>query len=86
MGLIEYYLIFAITTALSCCYEFFWPCIKEADDLGVKNEFTEYPKLSCFIYICISTIIAPILLMPLLFTRSGEKFKNGLRNTIVYNK
>ena len=83
MELIEYYFIFAIATALSCCYEFFWPAVKEARVLGIENEFTEYPKLSAFIYICISALIAPILVIPLVHTSSGERFRNGLWNTIV---
>lgn len=85
MGLIEYYIIFALATSLACCYEFFWPTIVEAKDLGISNEFTEYPKLSCFIYICISTIMAPILVLPLLSSVKAEQFKNGLRNAI-FNK
>lgn len=83
---IEYYFIFAVATALSCCYEFFWPAIKEAQLLGIQNEFTEYPKLSAFIYICISALIAPVLVIPLVLTSSGERFRNGLRNTIVNDK
>ena len=86
MELIEYYFIFALATACACCYEFFWPAIQEAKLLGVQNEFTEYPILSVIIYICISTIVAPILVVPILFTESGERFRNGLRNTIVFNK
>lgn len=86
MGPIEYYIIFALATSIACCYEFFWPVIKEAQLLGIENEFTEYPKLSAFIYICISTIVAPVLVIPMIFTTSGEKFRNGLRNTIVHDK
>lgn len=86
MGLIEYYCIFALATACACCYEFFWPTISEAKLLGVQNEFTEYPVLSAFIYICISALVAPILVLPMLFNDSGERFRNGLRNTIVHNK
>ena len=86
MGLIEYYIIFALATACACCYEFFWPTIEEARVLGVQNEFTEYPVLSAIIYIGISTIVAPILVIPLLSTKSGERFRNGLRNTIVHDK
>lgn len=86
MELIEYYLIFALATSIACCYEFFWPAIKEAQLLGVQNEFTEYPKLSCFIYLCISALIAPVLVIPMLFTKSAERFRNGLRTTIVHNK
>jgi hypothetical protein len=81
----EYYIIFALTTALACCYEFFWPCIQEAKTLGVDNEFTRHPLLSCIIYTCVSTIIAPLLIIPFLSTTKSEKFRQGLRNTIVKN-
>jgi hypothetical protein len=86
MGLIEYYLIFAISTALTTWYEFFWPALVEAKSLGVVNEFTEYPNLSSVIYIIISTVTAPLLVVPLLFSAKSEKFRNGLRQAIVHNK
>jgi len=86
MGLIEYYIIFALTTGIACCYEFFWPTIKEAKERGIVNEFTEYPVMSSLIYICISTIIAPILLIPFLSTKKSELFRQGLRNSIFNDK
>lgn len=86
MGIIEYYIIFCLTTALSCCYLFLWPVIKEAKELGVVNEFTEYPYFSCFVYIVLSALIAPILILPFLSNEKSEQFKNGLRNTIINDK
>jgi len=85
-SIVECYIIFALSTAIACCYEFFWPLIKEAKSKEIVNEFTQYPILSCFIYMIISTIIAPILVLPLLSSKKAEQFKRGLHRTIVANK
>lgn len=86
MGLIEYYLIFALATSLSTWYEFFWPALLEAKQQGIYNEFTEYPTLSSIIYIIISTVTAPVLVVTMLSSAKAEQFRNGLRQAIVYNK
>jgi len=82
MGLIEYYLIFALATAIACWYEFFWPLLSEARKIGVDNEFTKYPVMSSLIYVIISTIIAPVLIVPFLSTEKSQRFKNGLKKSI----
>lgn len=65
MGLIEYYAIFAIATALLSLIDIFMPVMKTAINDGVLNDFTYNPKLSYFIYFCINLIIAPIVIIPL---------------------
>lgn len=83
MGLIELYLLFALTTSITCCVLFFLPILGEARDIGIDNEFTRYPIVSTITYIVISTIMAPFLVLPILFESKAEGFKRGLRESIM---
>lgn len=82
MGLIEYYIIFALATGIACWYEFYWPVMKEASNANIDNVTTRHPVLSSIVYIVISTIIAPVLIAPFLSTRKSEQFRQGLRKGI----
>lgn len=82
MGLIEYYIIFALTTGISCWFVFYWPVMREAKALGIENVTTQNPLLSSIVYIVISTIIAPVLIIPFLSNKRSEQFKEGLRKGI----
>ena len=83
MGLIEYYVLFAFSTSITACYLWFWPLLRKAKEQNIINSFTENPILSSIIYICISAVIAPILLMPLFSNDMAEKFERGLSKEIL---
>jgi hypothetical protein len=83
MGLIEYYIIFALTTGLSSCYLFLVPAIKKAREQGVINSFTINTKLSYLIYILSSAIFAPLTIFPIMFDRSGTKFMTGIERVVL---
>lgn len=83
MGLIELYLLFALTTAITTCILFFWPVLQEVRLEGIENEFTKYPWMSTIIYIGVSTIMAPFLTLPILFESKAEQFRAGLRKSMV---
>lgn len=82
MGLIEYYIIFALTTGIACWFVFYWPVMQEARAEGIDNVTTQNPMLSSVVYIIISTIIAPVLIIPFLSNSRAEQFKEGLRKSI----
>lgn len=82
MGLIELYILFALTTSITCCILFFLPIIAEAKEEGIENEFTNYPIMSAIIYIIIGSIMAPLLVLPILFESKAEQFRRGLKNSI----
>ena len=83
MGIIELYLIFALTTSITCCILFFLPVLGEIRSQGVINEFTQHPIISTIIFIGVSCILAPFLILPILFEARAEDFKRGLRKSIV---
>lgn len=83
MELIGYYLLFAFSISITACYFWFWPALKEAKTAEIKNSFTQYPVLSTLIYIVISAIIAPFLLLPMFSTEMALRFELGLRTEIL---
>lgn len=83
MALVVYYFLFALSIAIACCIEYFWPAVSEAKALGVQNEFSEHPLLSCFVWITLSTIIAPVL-VPIYFSNGmSAGFKKAVRDTVI---
>lgn len=83
MGLIEGYLLFAFSTSIAACYLWYWPLLRKAKLQNINNSFTDNPILSTVIYVFISAIIAPILLMPLFSNDMAEKFERGLSKEIL---
>lgn len=59
------YTVFAITTGICSWLFYYRPILQEAHELRVNNSFTRNPILSSFVYIVISTLIAPIVFIPL---------------------
>lgn len=78
MGLIEYYLIFAISTAIVALLDFFNPALADAEADGIKNVFTENPKLAKFVYFILTILMAPLIIMPLLVPSMNERFRLSL--------
>lgn len=83
MELIGYYLLFAFSISISACYFWFIPLVKEAKEGNISNSFTEYPKLSIVVYVLVSSLVAPLLLMPMLSSEMALKFEDGLRKEIL---
>jgi len=83
MGIVEYYLLFAFSTSITACYIWFYPLLQKARLNNVENGFTNNPKLSIVVYILVSTIFAPFLVLPLLFTKYAEAFERGLSKEIL---
>lgn len=82
MGLIEGYIIFALTTAIFAWLDVFGPLLSQARQDGVKNVLTENPKISVVVYLCISTVMAPFIIMPLIVPSMNTRFKDSLNRTI----
>lgn len=82
MGLIEYYLIFALTTSIMALIDVFLPTLNQARRDGIKNVLTENPKLSVVVYLVLTSIIAPLILLPLLVPSMNVRFRESLTATI----
>lgn len=83
MELIGYYALFAFSISISACYLWFWPLIQEAKAKEVVNGFTKFPILSSLIYILVSAVAAPVLLLPMFSEEMADRFKHGLQNEIL---
>lgn len=80
------YTIFAITTALTSCYLFFYPNLVAAKREGIINEVIEAPWLSCTVYICIAIILAPILFFVILIPALSASYTDKLLTVISDTK
>jgi hypothetical protein len=85
MGLIEYYIIFALTTAITSCIEFLAPATAKAKELGINNSFTTHTWLSYIIYVTTCTIFAPIIILPIILPNANKKFRTGLEKVVLEN-
>lgn len=83
MELIGYYLLFAFSTSITACIFWFVPLVQAARAQEVVNSFTLYPKLSTVVYILISAVVAPLLILPLLSESMAQKFQAGLEREIM---
>jgi hypothetical protein len=83
MDLIGYYLLFAFSTSLTACYVWFWPLLQKAMAQGVKNALTKAPILGVFIYILVTALIAPVIVLPILVPKMGENFARGLERELL---
>lgn len=82
MGLIDYYLIFAITTAIFALVDVFGPALRDAQEDGINNILTQNPKLSMCVYLVLTVIMAPFIILPLLVPNMNERFRVSLTQII----
>ena len=82
MSFIEYYIIFALTTSIFALFDVFIPVLAEATEAGVSNVLIQNPKLSCFVYFCLTTIIAPLVFLPILVPSMSVRFRESMLRVV----
>ena len=82
MSFIEYYILFALTTSIFSLIDVFIPVLNEARADNIKNVLTENPKLSCFVYFCLSILIAPFIIVPMLVPSMNYRFRDSIAKII----
>ena len=83
MELIGYYLLFAFGTSITACIFWFWPLIEQARASNISNTFTQYPKTSTVVYVIVSAVVAPMLILPMFSEQMAQKFSRGLAREIL---
>jgi hypothetical protein len=83
MEIIEFYILFALTTGISSCILFLAPAIALAKDMNISNSFTESTLLSYVIYIVVTTVTAPFAILPIVIPSFAERFKIGLERAVL---
>lgn len=82
MGLIEFYILFALTTAVVVIYELVWPVIQQIrlthSELNVARQW----KLTLTVFFVMSFAVAPLLIIPCLWPSKGERFRNTLYTSL----
>lgn len=79
---LQYYLVFAIATAITSCYFFFWPCLKQAREDEIDSTLANTPLTSCAVYTVVATIMAPVLFLILFIPGVAQNYTDGLNNII----
>lgn len=79
----ELYFIFALSTAVASWYLFYMPAMLEAKQRGGTSPTLNHPIFSSVTYIIISAILAPFVFPPIIFQGAGERFKQGLLNSML---
>lgn len=83
MGLLEYYLIFSITTSLVATILMCRPVLSEVRLKNPTNPLVEYMAKGYVIVFLLLAIVAPLVFIVLLRKSSIESFKFGLLKALL---
>lgn len=72
------YLVAMAVVASVITYDIYLPALKTAQKQNISNEITEYPKLSGFVFWCISCIAAPLLVLLAIIPNGLNNFADAL--------
>lgn len=78
MGVIEFYIIFALTTGAVSLYELVGPVMFELSLHDPKHNMVEYKYLSYFVFFVFCTAVAPLMFLSCIVPSFGERFKGAL--------
>lgn len=82
MGLIEAYLLFAVTTAVVSIYELVWPVLQQLRLTHSELNVVTHIKITVFVFFVMSAAMAPFLLIPCLWPSKGERFRSTLYTSL----
>lgn len=82
MLVLEVYFALAFVVALLTWVNYFWPTMREAYQKGVRNDLVESPVLGSLVFITITTLLAPFVLVTVFSSAQGEYFRLGLKRII----
>jgi hypothetical protein len=82
MTLFEWYLLVALTTSIYSMFDVYIPVLQKAIDNSVNNVLTNNFKLSCFIFFCITMVMTPFIILPLLVPSMNTRFRESLLKNI----
>lgn len=83
MGLLEFYIIFAATTATAAVYELWWPIFTDLKKLSPTNPVVNHWILALFTYWIMAFITAPILFFACVIPGLGNRYKDRLILTLL---
>lgn len=85
IDILQYYLLFCLTTAFAGLFIFYRPVLKAALECEIENALTRAPLLSQFVYVVISVLVAPALFLAIIFPEIHAVFYQSLE-TVVFDE
>lgn len=85
IDILQYYLLFCLTTAFAGLFIFYRPVLKTALECEIENALTRAPLLSQFVYVVISVLVAPALFLAIIFPEIHAVFYQSLE-TVVFDE
>ncbi|HEY9706379.1 MAG TPA: hypothetical protein V6C58_28340 [Allocoleopsis sp.] len=80
MGVIEWYLLFAVTTAAAAHYELVSPVFNMLEMINDKHNLIQYRFIASITFFLMNVVIAPIIFLPCVVPKMGVAFREGLLN------
>lgn len=80
MIVLEYYLLFSLTTAFAGLFIYYRPVLLDAIDCEVENPLTYNPILGQFVFVIVSILVAPALFLAIVLPEIGRVFHQSLQN------
>jgi hypothetical protein len=83
MGLIEWYVLFAVTTACAACYELYWPVLKSLQLSHPELQIVQNIWLSMGVFFGLTLLVAPVTILPCVVPSMGERFRHKFWETLL---
>lgn len=83
MGLIEGYILFAVTTSLVAGYELFWPVLQSLRLSHPELTIVQSIWLSMAVFMLMAFLIAPVTILPCIVPSMGNRFRKTLWESLL---
>lgn len=83
MGLITWYILFALTTAFAALYELVGPVLRQIEAVTPEDNLIKNKLLSYVVFFGLSVLCAPMLIIACLVPSTGEAFRRVLLQSLV---
>ena len=77
-----FYLVFCLTTAVHAAWGLLTPVILKLKEEQPENPLVANKFLTYLVFICLATILAPVLLIPCIIPSFEVAFKNSLYSSV----
>ena len=82
IDILQYYLLFCLTTSLAGLFIFFRPVLHAAIDCEIKNALTLNPLLGQCVFVLVSLLVAPALFLAIVFPEIHRVFYESLESVM----
>ena len=83
MGLIEYYIIFALATAIAADLGLYRPSLMVITATNPENALAQHPHIGAMVFFCVSLVMAPVIIVPVLVPSIGSRFCHSFEQSVL---